>query len=167
MKGHHMKLAFGMVSLSLVVALSGACKKKDEKPADKAGEVKPGEPAGAVKTTEPTAATTPPATGGSMSMSVDEACDKSISMMNSMADIVVANKGNCDGMGTGFEKWAADNKAFMDWAKTQDKDPAKKKEFEEKCAAKMKPVMEKLGPAMEGASACATNEKVKAALSSM
>ena len=105
--------------------------------------------------------------GGGGDMTVDQACDKSVSMMESMAKAVESNKGNCDGMGTALEKWVADNKGFMEWAKKQDADAAKKKEFEEKCEPKMKAAMEKAMPAMMGAQECATNEKVKAAMASM
>ena len=100
-------------------------------------------------------------------MTIDQACDKTISMMQSMAAAVESNKGNCDGMGTALEKWVADNKSFIEWGKKQEGDAAKKKEFEEKCTPKLTPVMEKVGPAMMGAQECATNEKVKNAMASM
>lgn len=105
--------------------------------------------------------------GVSGDMTVDQACDKSVSMMESMAKAVESNKGNCDGMGSALEKWVADNKPFMEWAKKQEGDAAKKKEFEEKCEPKMKAAMEKVMPAMMGAQECASNEKVKAAMASM
>ena len=105
--------------------------------------------------------------GGGGDMTVDQACDKSVAMMESMAKAIESNKGNCDGMGTALEKWVADNKPFMEWAKKQEGDAAKKKEFEEKCEPKMKAAMEKAMPAMMGAQECASNEKVKAAMASM
>jgi hypothetical protein len=105
--------------------------------------------------------------GGGGDMTVDQACDKSVAMMESMAKAVESNKGNCDGMGAALEKWVADNKSFMEWAKKQDGDAAKKKEFEEKCEPKVKAAMEKVMPAMMGAQECASNEKVKAAMASM
>jgi hypothetical protein len=105
--------------------------------------------------------------GGGGDMTVDQACDKSVAMMESMAKAIESNKGNCDGMGTALEKWVADNKGFMEWAKKQDGDAAKKKEFEEKCEPKVKAAMEKAMPAMMGAQECASNEKVKAAMESM
>jgi hypothetical protein len=105
--------------------------------------------------------------GGGGDMTVDQACDKSVAMMESMAKAIEGNKGNCDGMGTALEKWVADNKPFMDWAKKQEGDAAKKKEFEEKCEPKVKAAMEKVMPAMMGAQECASNEKVKAAMESM
>ena len=88
-------------------------------------------------------------------------------MLEGMGSAVSANKGNCDAMGDALQKWADDNKDFIAWGKAQDDDPAKKKEFEEKCTPKMTPVMEKLGPVMAGASECATNEKVKAAMANL
>lgn len=100
-------------------------------------------------------------------MTVDQACDKTIAMMQSMASAVESNKGNCDGMGAALEKWVADNKSFIEWGKKQEGDEAKKKEFEEKCTPKLEPVMAKVGPAMMGAQECADNEKVKAAMASM
>jgi hypothetical protein len=105
--------------------------------------------------------------GGGGDMTVDQACDKTISMMQSMAAAVESNKGNCDGMGAALEKWVADNKSFIEWGKKQDGDAAKKKEFEEKCTPKLTPIMEKVGPAMMGAQECQTNEKVKAAMAAM
>jgi len=105
--------------------------------------------------------------GGGGDMTVDQACDKTISMMQSMAAAVESNKGNCDGMGAALEKWVADNKSFIEWGKKQEGDAAKKKEFEEKCTPKLTPIMEKVGPAMMGAQECASNEKVKAAMASM
>jgi hypothetical protein len=105
--------------------------------------------------------------GGGGDMTVDQACDKSVAMMESMAKAIESNKGNCDGMGSALEKWVADNKGFMEWAKKQDGDAAKKKEFEEKCEPKVKAAMEKAMPAMMGAQECASNEKVKAAMESM
>lgn len=105
--------------------------------------------------------------GGGGDMTVDQACDKSVAMMESMAKAIESNKGNCDGMGTALEKWVADNKPFMEWAKKQEGDAAKKKEFEEKCEPKVKAAMEKVMPAMMGAQECASNEKVKAAMESM
>jgi hypothetical protein len=105
--------------------------------------------------------------GGGGDMTVDQACDKTISMMQSMAAAVESNKGNCDGMGTALEKWAADNKSFIEWGKKNEGDAAKKKEFEEKCTPKLTPIMEKVGPSMMGAQECASNEKVKAAMAAM
>lgn len=105
--------------------------------------------------------------GGGGDMTVDQACDKSVAMMESMAKAIESNKGNCDAMGSALEKWVADNKGFMEWAKKQDSDAAKKKEFEEKCEPKVKATMEKVMPAMMGAQECASNEKVKAAMESM
>src|SRR5688500_8522085 len=63
--------------------------------------------------------------GGGGDMTVDQACDKSVAMMESMAKAIESNKGNCDGMGTALEKWVADNKPFMEWAKKQEGDAAK------------------------------------------
>lgn len=144
-------LVMMMVS-SLAMALAAGCKKDK----DKAGEG-----GTATDTTDKGGG------GGGTDMTVDEACDKTIAMMNQMATAVESNKGNCDGMGTALEKWVADNKSFIEWGKAHDKDDAKKKEFEEKCTPKLTPVMEKIGPMMAGAAECAENPKVKAAMASM
>lgn len=137
-------------ALALVLALGAGCKKDDKA----AG--------GAAAGGAPAAAAADPS-----KMSVDQMCDKAIGMMTEMGGIVEKNKGNCDGMGTGLQKWADDNKAFMEFAKAQDKDEAKKKEFDDKCKPKMEPMMEKIGPMMMGAMECKDNEKVKKAMESM
>ena len=150
-----------MMASIFAVALAAGCKKKDEKKAEGGGtatdtatgtEGKPAEGGGG---------------GGGGDMTVDQACDKMIGMMTAMGQAAEGNKGNCDGMGTALEKVVADNKAFIEWGKSQKSDEAKEKEFEEKCGPKLTPVMEKVGPALAGAAECATNEKVKAAMSAM
>lgn len=144
-------------ALCVVLAFAG-CKKKDE---NKAAE-------GTATGSGSAAATAPAATGGgAMNMSVDEACDKVVVMMGDMGKAVEGAGEDCNKMGDALQKWADDNKAFMAWAKEQDKDPAKKKEFDEKCKAKLEPAMEKMGPMMAGAAKCGDNEKVKAAMASM
>jgi hypothetical protein len=105
--------------------------------------------------------------GSGGSYTIDEACDKSISMLESMASAVESNKGKCDAMGDALQKWADDHKDFIAWGKAQEGDPAKKKEFEEKCEPKMKPAMDKMAQSMTGAGECANNEKVKAALATL
>jgi hypothetical protein len=102
--------------------------------------------------------------GAGGSYTIDEACDKTIGMLEAMASAVESNKGKCDAMGDALQKWSDDNKDFIAWGKAQEGDQAKKKEFEEKCEPKLKPVMEKVGPSMAGAAECAENAKVKAAL---
>lgn len=155
---------FGL-ALCVVLAFGAGCGKKDEnKAATTTGS-------GAAKTTE-TGGTTATATGGGAgatgaNMSVDQACDKVVAMMGQMGAAVETAGEDCDKMGTQLQKWADDNKAFMAWAKEQDKDPAKKKEFDEKCKGKLEPAMEKMGPMMAGAAKCAENAKVKAAMESM
>jgi hypothetical protein len=143
--------------LALCVALAFAgCKKKEENKAATGSGAAPaaGEPAAAAPT-------------GAMNMSVDQACDKVVAMMGDMGKAVEGAGEDCNKMGDALQKWADDNKAFMAWAKEQDKDPAKKKEFDEKCKAKLEPAMEKMGPMMAGAAKCGDNEKVKAAMASM
>jgi hypothetical protein len=105
--------------------------------------------------------------GSTLNLSIEEACTRSISMMETMGQAVAGNKGNCDGMGAALQKWAEDNKDFIAWGKANQNNPALEKEFEEKCEPKMKPIMEKLGPTMVGVGECAENEKVKAALAVM
>ena len=143
--------------LALCVALAFAgCKKKEENKAATGSGAAPaaGEPAAA-------------APAGAMNMSVDQACDKVVAMMGDMGKAVQESGEDCNKMGDALQKWADDNKAFMAWGKEQDKDPAKKKEFDEKCKSKLEPVMEKMGPMMAGAAKCAENAKVKAAMESM
>lgn len=147
---------------ALCVALAFAgCKKKDENKA--AGTTATGSGAAATKPAEGGGA----APAGAMNMSVDQACDKVVAMMGDMGKAVEGAGEDCNKMGDALQKWADDNKAFMAWAKEQDKDPAKKKEFDEKCKAKLEPAMEKMGPMMAGAAKCGDNEKVKAAMASM
>ncbi|MDQ3365628.1 MAG: hypothetical protein M3680_09380 [Myxococcota bacterium] len=157
-----------VLSLATVAAVAG-CKKKEDKDATttsttttSGSAVDPN--AKAVDTTTTTTTTTTTDMSG---MTVDAACDKMVATMTSMATAVDANKGKCDAMGDALEKWVADNKAFMTWAKAQDADAAKKKEFEEKCGPKMTPAMEKIGPMMAGIGECGENAKVKAAMASM
>ncbi|NVB79507.1 MAG: hypothetical protein HOV81_14015 [Kofleriaceae bacterium] len=155
-----MKLVSTMF-VCLTLTLGVGCKKKDEKAADKPAE-KAAEPAGSAAAP---AAPTPAAPAGDMT--TEAACDKTIGMMTSMADAVTASKDDCNALGAALEKWVADNKSLIEWGKAQDKDPAKKAEFDKVCTPKMAPVLEKLGPAMQGASKCADNEKVKAALAAL
>ena len=162
-----MKLAKTLLSVCLVIAASAACKKKEEtaaKPADTAA--KPADTA--AKPADDTAAKpADPAAAPAGDLSVDALCDKTISMLTGMADAVTASNGDCDALGTALEKWAADNKAFIEQGKALEKDTAKKAEFETTCNPKIMPVMEKLAPAMAGASKCADNAKVTAALSAL
>lgn len=160
--------------LVLTTALAAGCKKEEAKVDDSAAAAPSGAaPSGdqpAPAAGDPAAAqpAADPAAGASAAPSGDfnaeEACTKSIAMLEQMAEAVVANKGNCDAMGDALQKWADSNKAFITQAKVDDNDPAKKKAFEDTCNPKMTPVMEKLGTAMEGAQTCGTNEKVKTAL---
>jgi hypothetical protein len=166
-----------MLSVLMIAStLAAGCnKKKEEAKTDPAATTPPaGDPAATTPPAGDPAATTPPAgdpaatpPAAAGKYTVDEACDKSIAMMEQMGTAVSGNKGNCDGMGDALQKWADDNKDFIAWGKANDNDPAMKKEFEEKCMPKMTPVMEKIGAAMGGAQECATNEKVKAALATM
>jgi hypothetical protein len=174
-----MKRFLAMLSvLTVAAAVAAGCGKKKEeaKPADPAAAPTATDPAATPPPADPAAttpppadpaATTPPAGGSASKYTADEACDKSISMMETMGAAVSGNKGNCDAMGDALQKWADDNKDFIAWGKANDQDPALKKEFEEKCTPKMTAAMEKVGAAMAGAQECANNEKVKAALASM
>jgi hypothetical protein len=162
--------------LMVAMAFAAGCSKKKE-------EAKTDEPAaapavGSDPATAPAAdPATPPAAppagdpaaagGSGMNMTADQACDRTISMMEQMGTAVSSNKGNCDGMGDALQKWADENREFIAWGKAQDNDPALKKELEEKCTPKMTAVMEKVGAAMGGAQECAQNEKVKSALSAL
>jgi hypothetical protein len=130
---------FGMAMI-LVLAVVAGCGKKDEK-----------------------------AGGGAVNkdMTVDQACDKVVVMMNDMGKAITSAGDDCNKMGDNMTKWASDNKAFMDWAKEQDKDEKKKAEFDTKCKPKLEKAMESIGPSMAGAMKCADNEKVKKAMESM
>ncbi len=163
-------------ALALATALAAGCNKKEEaKPADStgaapsgaAGGEQPAAAAGAEQTATAAGEEKPAAGGATADLSIDEVCTKSVAMMEGMGAAVTANKGNCDGMGDALQKWADDNKDFIAWGKANEGDAAKKKDFEEKCGPKMAPVMQKLGTAMEGATACAENEKVKAAMAAL
>src|SRR4051812_46182177 len=94
------KIGIAISSLCLVLALGAGCKKKE----------------GA-------------AGGGAVpaNMTTDQACDKVVAMMGDMSKAIEGAGEDCDKMGGALQKWADDNKTFMEWAKTQDKDPAKKK----------------------------------------
>ncbi len=163
--------------LALSTALVAGCNKKDEaKKTDDPAAAAPtgaagGEQPAATSGAEPAAAEQPAASADPATpapdMPMDEVCTKSVSMMEAMGAAVESNKGNCDAMGTALQKWVDDHKDLIAYGKANENDPAKKKEFEEKCEPKLQAVMQKLGPAMEGASACATNEKVKAAMASL
>ena len=161
------------LSVLMVAFAFTACNKKKEEAKTDPAATPAGDPAATTPPAGDPAATTPPAgdtataPAAAGQYTVDEACDKSIAMMEQMGAAVSGNKGNCDGMGDALQKWADDNKDFIAWGKANDKDAAMKKEFEEKCMPKMTPVMEKIGAAMGGAQECATNEKVKAALATM
>jgi hypothetical protein len=164
-------LTMFVLSLATVCALAG-CKKKEEKAADTTAGSAVGSAAdtgsAAGSAADTAAKPVDTAGGGAMAgMTVDAACDKMIGVMTSMATAVESNKGKCDAMGDALEKWVTENKEFMAWAKAQDTDAAKKKEFEEKCGPKMAPAMEKIGPMMAGVGECAENAKVKAAMTSM
>jgi hypothetical protein len=165
-------------ALALATALAAGCKKEEAKPADSTGAAPSGAASGDQPAAtsgsepaagEPTAAAEPPAAGGAASpdLSIDEVCTRSIGMMEGMGAAVTANTGNCDAMGDALQKWADENKELIAWGKANEADSAKKKEFDEKCMPKMQPVMQKLGASMEGAQACATNEKVKAAMATL
>ena len=129
-------------ALCVVLAFAGCKKKEENKAAGTAGS-------GAAP-----AAGAPAAPAGAMNMSVDQACDKVVAMMGDMGKAVEGAGEDCNKMGDALQK-------------EQDKDPAKKKEFDEKCKSKLEPAMEKMGPMMAGAAKCGDNEKVKAAMSSM
>jgi hypothetical protein len=151
------------------LALSAAgCKEKGANEAPKATETEP-VPAAASEGAEAAAPqpAEPSAEPGGATYTTEQACDKALAMFEQMGAALSDNKGNCDAMGEALQKVVDDNKEFMAWGKESDKDPARKKEFDEKCEPRMTPVMEKMGASMESAQACGTNEKVKAALSSL
>ena len=133
------KLGFAMC---LVLAVAAGCGKKDDKGGGGGGAV-------------------------NKNMTVDQACDKVVVMMGDMGKAITSAGEDCNKMGDNLDKWVNDNKAFMDWAKEQDKDEAKKKEFDEKCKPKLEKAMEPIMGAMAGAMKCGDNPKVKAAMEKM
>jgi hypothetical protein len=172
-----MKRFLSMSSVLVVaIALAAGCNKKSEnKEEPKAADTATTPPAGGEPTAaaqpatpaEQPTATAPAAGGAGQKYTADQACDKTLGMMEAMGAAVTANKGNCDGMGDALQKWADENKEFIAWGKANEQDAALKKEFEEKCTPKMSAVMEKVGAAMSGAQECAQNEKVKKAMAAL
>lgn len=97
-------------------------------------------------------------------ISKEEAAEKAVAMMQSMADAVEANAEDCDAMGDALQKIVDENKEFMEQTKHFEDDPETKKWFDENYGPKM---MEIMGGMMENLQKCAENEKVKAAMESL
>ena len=100
-------------------------------------------------------------------MTPEQACDKVIAVMGDMNKAVGAAGDDCNKVGDAMEKWAKDNKAFIDWGKAQDKDPDKKKKFDDVCKPKMEGAMKDMSAMMGAMMKCSDNAKVKAAAESL
>jgi len=100
-------------------------------------------------------------------MTPEQACDKVVAVLGDMNKAVSGAGDDCNKVGDAMEKWASDNKAFIDWGKAQDKDPAKKKEFDDKCKPKMEAAMKDMSAMMGAMMKCGDNAKVKAAAESL
>lgn len=153
-----MKLARMIITASAVLAigLAAGCK-KDEKKGDA--------PAAAPKAENgtPTAPAAdkpadPPAAPAAMTGSVEEMAAKAVTMMETLAKAAVDNKGDCDKQAAAMQKVMDDNKALIAAGKEFDKDPAKKKQFDEMMENKAPEVM---GPMMEALAPCGEHEGMK------
>jgi hypothetical protein len=86
--------------------------------------------------------------------------------MEEMANIIDANKDDCDKAATALEAFAAKNGETLKKLKDTMKggDEAKEKAMKEKYGARLGAIMGKM---MEGSMKCATNEKFGAAMAKM
>ena len=148
------------VALLALAPAAGCNKESKDAPATSPGA------APADTSAQPAAAPAGESAPAAGSYTIDQACDKMAAMIESMTAAVDGNKTSCDGMGAALKKVVDENRDFLTWAKNEDKDEAKKKEYTAKCEPKLKPVAEKLSTSMAGAGDCANNESVKSALSS-
>ena len=90
--------------------------------------------------------------------------EKAVAMMDELGKIADADKGNCDKAATDMKAVVDKNKDLIAAGKSFDKDPAKKKWFEEKYGAKMLASASKMMPLMEK---CQKNENLKKVFESM
>jgi hypothetical protein len=161
-----MKLARMIITASAVLAigLAAGCKKDEKSDAPAADPAAKPDPSAAGTPTAPTgdqAAPTPaadPAPAAPMGGSVDELGAKTITMMEAMAKAAAANKGDCDKQAAALQTIVDSNKDLMAAGKAADKDPAKKKEFEDKFGDKGMAIM---GGMMGDLAACQDNENLK------
>lgn len=157
-----MKLARMIITASAVLAigLAAGCK-KDEKSEPAAPAAKPDPSAAAPAPTAGQPAPAPaadPAPAAAAGGSVDELGAKTITMMEAMAKAASENKGDCDKQAAALQKVVDDNKDLMAAGKAADKDPAKKKELEEKFGEKGMAIM---GGMMGDLADCQDNENLK------
>jgi hypothetical protein len=99
-------------------------------------------------------------------MTIEEAGEKAIGLMEQMASIIDKDKDACDKMAADLNRFQDDNAALLKElneikGKRTDAD---KKAFREKYAARLKAAQEKMTP---GAMKCEKDEKVKAAMMKM
>lgn len=167
-----MKTIYALLIAALFTT-APACKKKDEAaktdPAAKAGEPAKTDPANKAadpaatpdpaKTAEPAKTEPAAAGGGGGGMSVDEAGTKANAIVDKMVKAIADGGEDCAKIGSNLAAMQGDVKAMSEGSKEFDKDPAKKKAFDDKYGkgleSKMSPVVPKLQK-------CADNADVKA-----
>lgn len=101
------------------------------------------------------------------SMSKEKVFEKSKAMMKSMADVMTKNKDDCPAMGKALQKLVDDSKPLRDRMKELEKDPEAKTWVEEQGKAMQEEAMKIMGPAMQAAQGCMTDESVTKAMESM
>ena len=150
-----------LFSSALLVSFA-ACKKDEKKEGDTAATGDTATPAEGTKPAEQPAEkpAEQPAAGDA------ELEAKGVEVMTKMADIMDANKGDCDKMGAELSSFLEAEKGTLDQMKEfgDKQTDEQKKAFEEKYATQMEQAMAKMGPAIE---ACKDNAAVQAAMSKM
>jgi uncharacterized protein YdiU (UPF0061 family) len=99
-------------------------------------------------------------------MSMDQAAEKAIGLIEGLASIVDTDKASCDKMGTDLTKFLDDNSSTIKDlnAIKEKRTEADKKAWREKYATRLDAAQKKMTP---GIQACQANDKVKAALMKM
>jgi hypothetical protein len=145
---------FAAILFSSALLVSFAACKKDEKKGEGAPADDTAVPAEGAKPAEQ-----PAAAGGDIEA-------RGVEVMTKMADIMDANKGDCDKMGAELSSFLDAQQGTMNEMKEfGDKQTDEQKQaFEAKYATQMEEAMGKMGPAIE---ACQDNAAVQAAMSKM
>lgn len=96
-------------------------------------------------------------------LSNDQIAEKSVELMEKMADLSVKHKSNCDELATQWTKLFEDNAKLIDRIKELNKSQSRdqKKAFNKKYRERNMAVMKKMTPAIE---ACKDNENLKKAM---
>lgn len=99
-------------------------------------------------------------------LSNDQVAEKSVELMEKMAELSVKHKSNCDELATQWTKLFDDNAKLLDRIKELNKSQTRdqKKAFDKKYRERNMAVMSKMTPAIE---ACRDNENLKKAMASM